>query len=70
VLAILATLATYGLARYHYPMMPALIIGAVALVQNPGGWRKAARTHRIAAGLVIACFAVIWAAEIWTVAAG
>ncbi len=42
------TLLSYGLARYHLPYMPALVVGAGALVNQPRAWRS----RRLAAPFV------------------
>ncbi len=70
VLATLAALVTYGLPRYHAPLMPALMIGAAAWMQTPGAWRNAVRSHRWMLILLIALLLAIWMMEGYTIAIG
>ena len=66
-LATLSAFATYGLARYHYPLMPALIIGAASL-QQPGMWRSASAARRVITALILLFLVAVWGAEMFTIA--
>lgn len=61
-LATLAALATYGLARYHFPLMPALLLSAASL-EYRGAWREPTLAKRVVTILVLAHLFGIWLTE-------
>jgi hypothetical protein len=69
VLATLAALVTYGLPRYHAPLMPALLIGAAAL-SIPEAWHRASPSRRLGVVALAAVFALIWIVEGATILTG
>lgn len=61
-LAALAAFASYGLPRYHFPLMPAVIIGAAAYVENQP-WNSAPQWRRLFLLLAIGVFIGVWIFE-------
>ncbi|MCB1058746.1 MAG: glycosyltransferase family 39 protein [Calditrichaeota bacterium] len=57
-----AAFVTYGLPRYHYPLMPAVIIGAAAYVENQP-WDGAPQWRRLLLLLAIGMFMGVWTFE-------
>ncbi len=68
-LGTLSALITYGLPRYHAPMLPALLLGAAAL-STPGAWQQASRIQRVGVIGISVLFLVIWLAEGYTILIG
>lgn len=57
-----AAFISYGLPRYHFPLMPAVIIGAAAYYENQP-WDKAPQWRRLMLLLAIGLFMGIWTFE-------
>ncbi|MBK6765279.1 MAG: glycosyltransferase family 39 protein [bacterium] len=60
--AALAAFASYGLPRYHFPLMPAVIIGAAAYYEHQP-WNSAPQWRRLAMLLAIGLFMGVWLFE-------
>ncbi|NUO19327.1 glycosyltransferase family 39 protein [bacterium] len=60
--AALAAFISYGLPRYHFPLMPAVILGAAAYYENQP-WDKAPQWRRLMLLLAIGLFMGVWAYE-------
>ena len=65
-LATLAALITYGLPRYHYPLMPALLLGGAGFIAAQPSWKQIARKPALILLLIV--LACVWVAEILTIA--
>jgi 4-amino-4-deoxy-L-arabinose transferase-like glycosyltransferase len=61
-LGAVAAFISYGLPRYHYPLMPAVILGAAAYVENQP-WEKAPQWRRLLLLLAIGVFMGVWTFE-------
>lgn len=66
-IGLLAALAAYGLPRYHFPYMPAVLIGAAAVLQ-PGVWRAAPQWRKVFLLATIGMFGGIWLYEFKVIA--
>jgi 4-amino-4-deoxy-L-arabinose transferase-like glycosyltransferase len=66
-LLLLACFVTFGTPRYHYPLMPALIIGAGAL-WRPLVWVSAPPWRRLFLLFTLGMFGGIWLFEVMTIA--
>jgi 4-amino-4-deoxy-L-arabinose transferase-like glycosyltransferase len=66
-LGVVASLISYGLPRYHFPLMPAVIIGAGALVA-PKVWISAPVWRRLFLLFTLGMFAGMWLFEAMTIA--
>ena len=66
-LGILAVLISHGSARYHFPYMPAMVVGAGALVQ-PKVWISAPIWRRLFLLFTLGMFAGLWLFEAMTIA--
>lgn len=61
-LGALAAFISYGLPRYHFPLMPAVILGAATYVENQP-WDKAPQWRRLSLLLAIGLFMGVWTFE-------
>jgi len=61
-LGAMAAFATYGLARYHFPLMPAVLIGAAAYVEYQP-WDSAPQWRRLSLLLAVGVFGGVWVFE-------
>ncbi len=62
-----AAFISYGIFRYHFPVMPALIISSVSLIR-PAPWKSAPQWRRLYLLLFAGMFAGIWTYEVLTIA--
>jgi 4-amino-4-deoxy-L-arabinose transferase-like glycosyltransferase len=62
----IAAFLSYGMPRYHFPAIPALMIGAAAYVER-WPWRAAPPWRRIYLLLVLSMFVGIWSYEAFTI---
>jgi 4-amino-4-deoxy-L-arabinose transferase-like glycosyltransferase len=60
-------LMSYGLARYHFPFIPALIIGGLSLIRSRP-WKSAPQWRRVFYLTTIGMFGGIWLYEVLTIA--
>jgi 4-amino-4-deoxy-L-arabinose transferase-like glycosyltransferase len=61
-----AAFLSFGMPRYHFPAMPALMIGAAAYVEK-WPWREAPQWRRMYLLLVLSMFIGIWSYEAFTI---
>jgi len=61
-LGAIAAFISYGLPRYHFPLMPAVILGAAAYYENQP-WDKAPQWRRLMLLLAIGLFMGVWTYE-------
>lgn len=61
-LGAVAAFVSYGLPRYHFPLMPAVIIGAAAYYEHEP-WNGAPQWRRLAMLLAIGLFMGVWMFE-------
>ncbi len=62
-LGAVAAFISYGMPRYHFVLMPAVILGAAAYVENQP-WNSAPQWRRLALLLAIGLFMGIWTFEV------
>jgi 4-amino-4-deoxy-L-arabinose transferase-like glycosyltransferase len=61
-----AAFMSYGMPRYHFPAMPALMIGAAAFVEKRP-WNASPQWRRLFLLLVLSMFIGIWSYEAFTI---
>jgi hypothetical protein len=66
-LGILAILISHGAPRYHFPLMPAMLVGAGAL-SAPQPWLSSPLWRRLFLLFTLGMFAGMWLFEAMTVA--
>ncbi|RPH96671.1 hypothetical protein EHM69_00540 [candidate division KSB1 bacterium] len=66
-LGVMAACMSYGLARYHFPYIPACIVGAGALYK-PRVWKDSPPWRRLLLLFILGLFLGIWLLEIMTIA--
>jgi 4-amino-4-deoxy-L-arabinose transferase-like glycosyltransferase len=62
------TLLSYGLARYHLPYMPALVVGAGALIDKSQAWPHTSLSRRLFLLLLVCGLGGVWLMESLTIA--
>jgi len=65
-LGALAAFVSYGLPRYHFPLMPAVILGAAAYVEQQP-WNGAPPWRRLSLLMALGLFAGVWMFETVTI---
>ena len=66
-LAIMAIFISHGASRYHFPLMPAMVVGAGAL-STPNVWNSGPIWRRLFLLFTLGMFLGIWLFEAMTIA--
>ncbi len=66
-LGAVATFVSFGLFRFHFPLIPALMVSAASLIR-PSPWDSAPQWRRLYLLLFLGIFAGIWTYEILSIA--